>query len=298
MPLRIAHPVNVTLTTRVRLPADWSELQSDNTVRAEAFTAIDKISISGRDVTMTFGWESLRDHLPADRVAAHVTELDRVRNTLGYHLTHDGAITAQAASGPAQRFRFNWLPVVLILVAGAGLFYLARRLFATKRTPPPLPVFDPQDKALTGLGGWLLVVGLGVLLRPVLISVQLVKSFGFVFDLGKWELLTTPGTPSYHSLYAPLLVIEVLGNTLTLGLGLLLIPLFFLRKRTFPKVFIGVLIFSIIFLSVDAGFAAKITPGEKANAEAVTEIARLVISSLIWIPYMLYSRRVKLTFTR
>lgn len=298
MPLRLSHPVNLELTTRVSLPVDWSDTNTDNTVRTEAFNAVDKLTGVGREVTMTYGWESHVDHLPAEKVAAYITALERVRTTLGYNLTYDRATASSSpAAADSAPFRFNWLPVVLILLTVLGLAYLGRRLFTLPSAQPP-PIPGPGDEALTGLGGWLILVGLGVMLRPVILAGQLVRDFSYPFNLATWESLTTPGTDTYLPLYGTVVLVEVVGNTITLGASLLLIVFYFARKRAFPGLFIGLMAYSVVFMSVDAWFATKIAPDDTNHAETITGIVKLAVQSLIWIPYMRVSRRVKLTFTR
>lgn len=297
MPLRISHPVTVRQTTRVNLHEDWNVTPMDNTEKSHAFRVSDKIAGAGRQVTMSYSWESLDDHVPAEKIDAHVAAIARVRNQLGYHLTHDPSAKETPAAA-ATRFRFNWLPVVLILVTGAGVFYAGGRLYARPPlAPPPMPDFNEHN--LVGLGGWLVLIAIGVVVRPLVLGWQLARDFGYAFNLDTWEALTTPGMEAYDPAYAPLIIAEVIGNTVLVSTSLLLVLLFFRCKRAFPAVFIGLMIFSLLFIAADTWAAENlIKDGEPAAPENKTEIVKIVIQSLIWIPYMLNSRRVKLTFTR
>jgi hypothetical protein len=131
------------------------------------------------------------------------------------------------------------------------------------------------------------------------LAVQLVRDFGYAFNLATWESLTTPGTDVYQAAYGPLIIGEVIGNTLVLGGSLLLVLLFFKRKRAFPKVFVVLMIFSVAFIIADMwAVGALIKTEDQDKTEAVADIVKMLVQCAIWIPYMLTSRRVALTFTR
>lgn len=294
MPFRVVHPVKVRQTTRVNLPEDWQVTPAQTLESGPAFRMTDAIERAGRVVTMKYEWESLGDHVPPEKIAAQVESIKRVRERLGYELTH----TPKGAAAGSARFRFNWLPVVVILFTVAVVFYAARKLWGLPRLDPP-PAPGPGEERLVGLGGWLGLVGFGVLLRPVMLVVQLAADCASTFDLNTWEALTTPGGPAYRAGYAPLLLGEVVGNTLVLSFSVLMVGLYFRKKRAFPGVFIGTLVFNIVFIAADTWAASHLVQLENSAAlEQGTYAGRMLVQALIWIPYMLVSRRVALTFTR
>ncbi|CAM2832044.1 DUF3857 domain-containing protein [Rariglobus hedericola] len=303
MPLGISYPVNVLLTTRIHLHKDWEVPLTESTVTDHAFRLTDKMVGTGRLVTINYRWESLADNVPADKIASHVSAISRVRGTLGYNLTHNKAIAAANAntagtSDVVPRFRFNWMPIVLILVTSVVMFYVGRHFYALPALMPP-PVPAPDETNLVGLGGWLIVVALGVIGRPIFCIVQLIREFGAVFNLDTWEAITTPGSATYQAAFGPIIITEVIGNTLLITGGLWLAVFFFKRKRAFPGAFIALMVFILLFLSVDTwAVDTLLKSDEPEKTKTISEITKVVIQCAIWIPYMLKSRRVKLTFTR
>lgn len=303
MPLGLSHPVQVRLTTHVNLHKDWNVPLSENLVEDGAFRLSSKLVGVGRLVTMTYIWDSLSDNVPSDKITAHVAAITRARTALGYNLTHNktvAAANAQAAATAAEspRFRFNWMPVVLILATAVALFHFGRYLCARPPlVPPPIP--GPGEHALVGISGWLGLVAFGVVLRPIIFGVQLATGFAYPFNLDTWESLTTAGTESYVAWYAPLISMEVVGNTLLFLGSLLLALLFFKRKRAFPGLFIALMLFMLAFNSVDTWAAGQLIKSEPTETVSEwSQITMILIQAAIWIPYMLLSRRVKLTFTR
>lgn len=299
MPLRLSHPLDVRLVTHVHLPEDWKVTPADNTVESSAFRAQDRISLDGhRIVSMVYTWETRSDHVPVEKMASHLSALERVRNTLGYNLTYDKSVAAKTPAPAPVVHRFNWLPVVVILLTCAAVGYVARRVLAVPPlTPPPAP--GPDETRLVGIGGWLVLVGFGVTLRPLIVTFQFITSFKGVFDLNTWEAVTTPGSTAYQAAFAPIILIETAGNTVIIAGGVLLAVLFYRRKRTFPPAFAILMVSSLVFIGADtwaAGAFLKNTPSD--NTKAIAEFTKVALQAAIWVPYMLISRRVKLTFTR
>ena len=148
-----------------------------------------------------------------------------------------------------------------------------------------------------GLGGWLILIGIGIILAPIKISYFVYSTYGEIFSDGVWELLTTVGTEYYQQYFGTLLIIEISINILLSFAILYTAYLFFSKKITFPKWYIGILIFTILFMIIDALAVSVIFPDTEAFDESTTlELARSVVAAIIWIPYMLISVRVRNTF--
>lgn len=153
------------------------------------------------------------------------------------------------------------------------------------------------DKNLKGLGGWLILVGIGVAISPVRLLMTLFPAYRPIFTDGTWGALTTPGSEAYHSLWAPFLIGEIGFNLLMLAASVYLIYLFFSKHYLFPKFYIGVVIASLIFIPLDSWVFTKIAPDAPIfDPATLRDFARTLVGALIWIPYMLVSKRVKATF--
>ena len=160
---------------------------------------------------------------------------------------------------------------------------------------------EGDTKKLEGLGGWLILVGIKTVVTPFTMLKQINLTYEEINDAdGAWEILTTPGTEYYHPLWSPLLIGEIGINIVLAILSFYLIFLFFTKNKNFPKLLIGILICSVLLQLID-GFAGKILMPNQPffiDQEGLREFGTLVMSCLIWIPYMLVSNRVKATFIR
>ena len=154
-----------------------------------------------------------------------------------------------------------------------------------------------NENELKGLGGWLILVGIGVVIGPFRLAYEFGPTYFSIFTNGTWEALTTAESEHYNSLWAPFLIGEVLYNSCMVIVLLFLIYLFFSKHYLFPKFYIGIVIVSLIFIPLDAWIGSILLPNEPVfDPNTKKEFLRTLVGGVIWVPYMLVSKRVKLTF--
>lgn len=154
-----------------------------------------------------------------------------------------------------------------------------------------------KDNELKGLGGWLILVGIGVVIAPIKLLVTYIPLYKPLFEDGTWEALTSVSSPTYNALWGPLLVGEGAYNSLMAAASIYLVYLFFTKHYLFPKLYIAIVAASLVFIPLDAWLITKILPAEPMfDPETAKEFMSVLIVGLIWVPYMCISRRVKATF--
>ena len=142
------------------------------------------------------------------------------------------------------------------------------------------------------------MVGFGVIIRPIVLTVETCRTMSPSFDQEIWDLMTIPGNASYQSALGPIIIAEIIGNLVMIVTGLLMIVLYFRRKRIFPVVAVAYFIFGVVFGGLDAWAAGRFLAAAKADmAKQTAAIFQMAVMAAIWIPYMLRSHRVKATFT-
>jgi len=148
-----------------------------------------------------------------------------------------------------------------------------------------------------GLGGWLILVILGLVISPVRIGYFLATAHLPLFRDGGWSELTTVGTAAYHHLWAPLLIFEIVGNVGSIVLAVVTLVLLVKRSRHTPLLAIAWLSWTAGFVAIDF-IVADFIPAVAAQADpdSTKELIRSLVAAGIWIPYFLISKRVKATF--
>ena len=148
-----------------------------------------------------------------------------------------------------------------------------------------------------GIGGWLILPVIGLFVFPVRAAMSFATDYWPIFQDGIWGNLTTPGSEVYHPLWAPVIVGEVSFNGAFLLFDLALLYLLFTRSHRFPKAFIAFTLANLAFVVGDAAIAWQIPAVAARGLEGVAgEIARTVVVAVVWVPYMLVSKRVRNTF--
>jgi len=155
------------------------------------------------------------------------------------------------------------------------------------------------ERKLEGIGGWLILVTIGLVTSLVLMVVGLTQDVLPAFAGGAWDKLTTAGSPHYHPLWAPLLIMEVSGTTFFILFSLVILVLLFMKKRFVPLVVIIFLLANLAFVITDYLLGMNIPLVASMPDESTpTQILRQAISCAIWVPYFLRSKRVKNTFVK
>jgi len=228
-------------------------------------------------------------------IPAHLQNLAKIQDKLGYELFYEPSASAGATLVNLIG-KVNWPLLVL-----AGLFLMTTVVVAVKvyqlsgnAAVEPAPPAAPA----AGIGVWLSLVCLGLLLKPFFIFGDLSESCRF-FLSSDWHALTVPDMENYYGLWAPTIIFEQLADMLLLVFSVLLLVLFFERKRRFPLLLI---IFSLLNLAVFGldYLAMALIPAAKAHATSNTlwGLAGAAVYVMIWVPYFSFSKRVKTTFVR
>lgn len=151
-----------------------------------------------------------------------------------------------------------------------------------------------------GLGGWLVLVGLGVVFAPFRILLTVYQDYYVPIASGTFRDFLDPSSEVYRAGVLEFLIFEGAANAAMLLLTLLLVFGFFRTKTWFPRIYIFVILASVVVLFADSLGAMWLFPevdsSEVFDKVTVREIGRSVVSACIWIPYMLVSKRVKNTF--
>ncbi len=154
-----------------------------------------------------------------------------------------------------------------------------------------------ETQLVRGLGGWL--IALAVLIGITLVSaiIQAVHDIPVIADGKTWAAYTTSGSPAYHPGWALLLVLDWGGNLFVLVFFPVLLSLFLQRKRLFRPLTIATLVL-LAALSAVHLWQVNHVPHIPDAAQASQFWALLLTcgNAAIWIPYLLQSKRARVTF--
>ncbi len=154
------------------------------------------------------------------------------------------------------------------------------------------PTLLDSDRHLEGISGWLILVAIGLVFSPLLILGRtLATNVPLFANVHYHEFLEA------HPALEGLILFEIATNLIFVAFLLALNFLFFTKKRAFPTYMILYLALQLVIIVGDAMAAHAILPSAH-TAESTMAVARSLVAACIWIPYLLVSRRVKVTFVQ
>ncbi len=158
-----------------------------------------------------------------------------------------------------------------------------------------------KDKSeLKGIGGWLILVAIGVTLSPFIAAGVDYAVYSQVFGEEMWNLLTDSNSLSYTPYYALTVSVELVINIIIDVYLFYLIYLFYKKKSGFPPLYIKLVFAIFAFTIIDIFVASLVFPDltikDLFDPLTIRAIVQSVIAILILVPYMKKSVRVKNTF--
>jgi Protein of unknown function (DUF2569) len=148
-----------------------------------------------------------------------------------------------------------------------------------------------------GLGGWLTLVGLGVVISPLLIGYEGASVFVPLLHDNTLRDVADPNSSIYVAYLAEFVYLEMFFNAIFVVWAVLNLVWFFSQSTRFPASFRYFLLANLAFLVGDTFVSTNFMPSNEAfDAATVKSIVQSAIGAAIWVPYTIVSKRVKNTF--
>ncbi|MDB6096799.1 MAG: hypothetical protein JWM09_1077, partial [Francisellaceae bacterium] len=97
-----------------------------------------------------------------------------------------------------------------------------------------------KQKNLNGISGWLILVGIGIIIGPIRLLAQLIVAYSPIISTEFWATITNPETEGFHPLLAPYIPITLqdarMGECNKLNLSVIRVRnIFFFLPIVFKK---------------------------------------------------------------
>ncbi len=292
-PLRLSYPNSVSEEMNIEMFEPWQLEIQDKTSTTPFFTLRDKASLDGSHVQFNYDFEGLKDRVEPGEIGNYNKAVEEAKNSLGYTLKYR---TAEQLEKAKPRTTFNWAVGAAGLCFLGSASYFAVRYFRASRLATPRPPPLDTSAELVGLGGWLILLALGQLVRPITYLKSGRDLFNATMDTHSWRLMTDPIEATYNPWWAPTLLVELFLTIGFLVFCFLLIALFFGKRAAWPRCFAVFLVMSVLGVTLDIVLSHQIPAAAEPIAASIRSIATVAIAAAIWIPYVTLSKRVKATF--
>jgi transglutaminase-like putative cysteine protease len=285
-PYALDYPKHVVQTLEVALPEPPDFDPDQGEVAREEFRFAWKSEVRDGRARLRYEYLARAGHVPLERFPDYLAALDTVADNLGMTLYPAGS----SPLAPGGRLN-HFLVLVLGLSLAAGV-WAARRLRRLRTARMQEPGIPPRE-----FNGVLWFLGLFLILRTLSLF-ALLAGHAALFDLDAWTDVTAPGGSEYHPLNLPLLLLGFCGATVLLCCEATVLPLFFRRRKTFPKAFLVTMAAYVLMLAaVLFGYSAVAGLLEgKAAEEVVRGWIEFALVAAAFMLYVAYSKRARRTF--
>ena len=268
-PIDYAHEITVQLPENFNIPEEQESLKSDYYEYSHTVTAGDKV------FSIHTSYKTKANHIPIKAFSKFVVDHSKMMSNLSYSLSYDKTLISKATSKtPGVVVSLLGLAIGVVLV-----IWLYHNYDPSAHYPPARG---------TPIGGWLILVGIGLSITPLRLIFDFVTNDYLLSGQG-WLSYWYNGDYGYFLI----LLAEHLYNVVFLLYSALVLVLFFQRRSSVPKlviIFYGV---SCLVTVGDSILAYQLDPSAEVDSKEVT---RAIIAAAIWIPYFIKSQRVKKTF--
>jgi hypothetical protein len=240
---------------------------------------------ANRTALYLYDLETLADAVYPWQFAAHLAALDRGRPTLFRTITYR----------PLPEDGVNWRAAAVLAVLVPLLVWGARRAYKYRPPAPPLE-HATADPELAGLRGWLILLGIGIVLTPFRLLVGTVAVVRRILSIAQWRALTEPEFSSYHPAAAAVLAFEAIFDLASVAYSCALVLVFLGRRRTF-RLHYTTLVSATFVVQLADVLAARALHPEHDVAKAVATLTQTFVWGTIWVAYLRLSRRASATFT-
>ncbi len=150
-----------------------------------------------------------------------------------------------------------------------------------------------QNEFSTGFDGILLFVAINRVFSPAFAAYILYLNLQLLLQPAVRDSFNHPEYAAIYREAAVVTIIGTIGSSISLLFGLILLWLFFRRRRSFRT---AILVFLFLNITLQAGILSSSILFGGFDRDALFYLGISTLWALIWVPYFLFSQRVKNTF--
>ncbi|MFD2516446.1 DUF3857 domain-containing protein [Salinimicrobium flavum] len=286
MPYFLNNSLDFVHKTVVYVPKAWNINNEKRSVKNDYFNWDLDIRYKNATLEITHRYKALKDHVAAEDVKQFLADHTKLQEDLHYFLTYNSRV-----AGAAEANSTSWTAVLFMLLLMAGVGILSYIIYKNYDLPTKV-----KAKHERKIGGWLILLGIGLFFTPFVFISQLLS--GNYFSSSIWLSLFSSSDTITMGL---LLGAELALHSVLLVFSLLVLVLFLKRRTIAPRMMIILYGSSFVFSALISFASFALHPEAFAGPERQDiyfELSKMGIRCVIFIPYLLYSTRVEETFTR
>ncbi|GAA0354699.1 hypothetical protein GCM10009092_18740 [Bowmanella denitrificans] len=289
-PMSFSHPVEFTHITRIKMPADSNFADEQVSIKDQAFDYSKVVQFDGETLELTYSYGSKKSVIEPEYYSDYAKNIGAAQEE-GFYLIQKVDPALNFGTYQFAMKDINWPVILLLLVSLLVCVWLSIKVI---RYDPPVKPYQPEVFCSSGIGGWLILPMLGLLITPLALVIQS-RDLWYLASAKQWAVISQ----HYDFPMMTLLCVELFTNVMLLVGTITVLWLFFKRRQTLPKVYVIYKVAMLLIIGIDLYLTSVLGgPDFAVEAAEITEWLSMLVTSLIWISYFLVSKRVKATFIR
>lgn len=286
MPYFLDQNLDVLHKTVVYVPEAWNVKNDKRSIKSDYFNWDLDIRYKNATLEITHNYKALKDHVPPEDFKQFLADHTKIQQDLNYYLTYDYNVASAAEANST-----SWTAVIfmLLLMAGSGTF--CYKIYRNYDLPAKV-----DAKYERKIGGWLILLGIGLFFTPFIAFGQLLSGNYFISSV--WaSFFSSPNTNTMALLFGA----ELAYYSVLFVFSILVLILFFKRRTIAPRLMIILYGGSFVFSALIALMSLALHPeafGGPERQDIYLELSKMGIRGAIFIPYLIYSTRVEETFIK
>jgi len=285
VPMELVYPCNINQKLKIIFSDTWNLKDKSFNVERPGYKFNYSVESAADTLTLNYSYQNLTDEISATDIKQYIKDRSNIIDKLSYSLFWTGGDETGGESD-LNYWMVTLCVFVFILMAVVCVF-----LYTRKKS------FELEEiKEAPKINGWLIFAGIGIVGLPFFSLFTMINMDTFsqtTWDsLERYDRFTT-------FVYQLCLLIETALNMCIITFSILVIFLFFERRKELPRYYIGLKIAGITVAILDFIFLFSMgnhIGNQLFTNSDVTALIRKIIISAIWIAYFVKSNRVKSTF--
>jgi hypothetical protein len=284
IPFSLKYPANVHQIVKILIPTSSDIKPKEIEIDRAGYQFNYKLFYSSDTLVLDYKYVNKTYEIPGEETKQYVTDREKIYDYINYSISWDGSPVNKQTSD--VNFSMVLLAIIVFFCSIIAGFFV----YVYKQ-----PYNLEEIKIAPKIGGWLILVAIGLIIS-LLMLIRAVY-FSNAFSKSAWDNLSSY-TPDLALLWKWIFVLEVGTNMSILAGIILLLVLFFGRRKILPRFYVIFKTITLLILIIDLIIVNIISDGvTKFTLIAdLTNLLTKLIFSIIWIIYFLKSSRVKQTF--
>ncbi len=280
-PVSVNYPYNIDYTIKVTMSNKWDIANEHDTINRKAYKFISDKIVTDNELALRYQFTYLKDYIPLDALSEFKSDIKDLKdNKLAYSIYYIPDIQKVP-------FKLNNLTLILTLLLVCLFGYGGITIY--KQETREVSYFDSSNAFQPALGGWLILLTIGLFAAPLIILYNLIN-VGY-YSVSKWDEIST-GIGSI--LNKALIIFEVTGNVALICISAFCLVLVLKKRDIAPRFLKLNFLFNVIFLFIGYFFNGFVK--QDFSNYSMQRIIETVIVTALWTYYINTSPRVKQTF--